>query len=1020
VSGGEVKVAVDIVGRIPQRAQLSRWLTSAISGQPVVVVIDGPPGVGKSTMVNWLVTQANDLGATNRVVAVPEQGDVADDLRLAIADTDENMRRGVPHVMIVDDAHWLDDAGQHLVEHLAFRLGTAAVTGQSTRVCLLLVARDQASSRLMHRLTDEPVTRRLTLGTLDDRESRELASHITPGITDRRTIARLVELSGGNPLTLNALADSISVGEQLPPPSSTTGTIPVEVAWRARLSTLSPEALRSAVVIALAEQTVHHRGADGLDMLVGADAAIDELQSMGAVQRRDGGVVFTHPLLRTTTLDLAAPELVVELAGELLDLLGGTSATTSAGTLVRLSAAARRTGDDHHRKLVGLAYHEAIDHGSWSAAGDLAEQLVETADDLPERANWMHRLGTARFNELDRDEATQRLIEAAELYESCADGAPADEATRYRNGRAECLLLALRTDFTRSGRRRHAHLDELVAELIEDESIDRHWRARSAAILAEVSWSDPRHDRRQEFVESAQTLSAQTVLDGIKDPLTENMVHFATGLHRLAVLDLPGATESFTLAHEACSELADPWWLGGDLARRGLVALVAGDPMAAISDSNLAAELSGAASNWAEHGMALAVRSVAATRLGRFADGDSDMESTILSARRADSGDPLLVSLSAAMWRRAVRGDEVGVAALRDLGRQHQMFIPFAEFIATALLGGVERAMEDARPRWTSPRKELSLRNIGFYLTQLEAAVLAGNLEVVDDLFRLFDPVYELGVRASNDWPTSVALVMTSAAIELGDSSTDLWIERAQESASEAGSILEQAVLDVYRSRHAFARGGGGQAQLDEGRAALVTLDGLGAPLLARLQRDRLTSVVGKLGMPSGRVRTVMFTDIVDSTRLMSSAGNAAWAVVLGEHHRLVRAVVGQHRGSIMTATGDGFSSWFERPGDAANAARALHDAIEHAALVVPGGIVKVRVGLASGSVFDLGVDASGMAVAEAARVMATADAGETHVSQSVIDHGLDVPIGRSVGVYTLKGLPHPVEIFELAQADAL
>jgi class 3 adenylate cyclase len=77
-------------------------------------------------------------------------------------------------------------------------------------------------------------------------------------------------------------------------------------------------------------------------------------------------------------------------------------------------------------------------------------------------------------------------------------------------------------------------------------------------------------------------------------------------------------------------------------------------------------------------------------------------------------------------------------------------------------------------------------------------------------------------------------------------------------------------------------------------------------------------------------------------------------------------------------------------------------------------------VGLASGSVFDLGVDASGMAVAEAARVMATADAGETHVSQSVIDHGLDVPIGRSVGVYTLKGLPHPVEIFELAQADAL
>ena len=181
------------------------------------------------------------------------------------------------------------------------------------------------------------------------------------------------------------------------------------------------------------------------------------------------------------------------------------------------------------------------------------------------------------------------------------------------------------------------------------------------------------------------------------------------------------------------------------------------------------------------------------------------------------------------------------------------------------------------------------------------------------------------------------------------------------------------------------------------------------------LQRERLTSVVGQIGMPSGRVRTVMFTDIVDSTRLMSSAGNAAWAVILGEHHRLVRTVVGQNRGSIMTATGDGFSSWFELPDDAVNAARTLHRSIENAALDVPGGSVRVRVGLASGSVFDLGDDASGMAVAEAARVMATAGPGETHLSKSVIDHGLDVPVGRSVGVYSLKGLPDPW-IFELAR----
>ena len=448
------------------------------------------------------------------------------------------MRRSVPQLLVIDDAHWLDDTGQHLVEHLAFRLGTAAVTGQPARVCLLLVARPEPS-RLMSHLVDEPITRRMSLSTLDDREARELARQITPGITDRRTLARLAELSGGNPLTLSALADSIALGEVLPSPASTTGTIPVEVAWRARLATLSTEALRAAVLIALAEQAMQSRGTHGVDVLAGADAAVAELQAMGAIQRGGGGVSFTHPLLRTTALDLASPALVVDVAGQLLDQLDVAGGSTAAGTLVRLSAAAHRTGDEHHRNLVHRAYDEAIEHASWSAAGDLAEYLVETATDAPDRAHWTHRLGTARFNELDRDEATKRLVEAADLYETCVDGASSNEAAEYRNGRAECLLLALRTDFTRSGQRRHPQLDQQVEELIGDESIARQWRARSAAILAEVSWSAPRQDRRKKFVDIAQEL-----LDGVDEPLTEFLVHFATGWDRLAVLDLDVATRS--------------------------------------------------------------------------------------------------------------------------------------------------------------------------------------------------------------------------------------------------------------------------------------------------------------------------------------------------------------------------------------------------------------------------------------------------------------------------------------------
>jgi class 3 adenylate cyclase len=995
-------VAVDIVGRISQRAQLLRWLAGAIDGHPAVVILDGPPGVGKSTLVEWLIAQSAERGAMRQLVAVPEQGDVADELRRALDEVDDRLRRGVPQLVVIDDAHWLDDAGQHQIEHLAFRLATASLTGQQARICVLLVARDEPSWRLMARLIDEPITRRITLDVLDDREARELATRISPGITDRRTIARLVELSGGNPLTLNALADSMAVGEALPPPASTTGTIPVEVAWRARLSTCSADALRAAVVIALAAPPVQHRVSGDADLLAGAESAVEELVSIGAVRRSRDGVAFTHPLLRTTALDLAEPELICEVAGDLLDRLdGGIDRAAGAGMLVRLADAARRTASDRYLELLRSAYHEAIGHGSWSAAGDLAESIVERAADDSERAYWLERLGKARFNELDRDEATAHLIEAAELHSRSVDGA---------NGRAECLLLALRTDFTRSGFRRHPDLDAQVNSLIDDVSVDRHWRAQSAAILAEISWAGPHHEDRLQFVDTAHLLA-----EGIDDPMTRFQVNFATGWHHLATLQLEGAQRYFTLADEASRAQPDPWWLSASVARRGLVDLLEGNPMAAITDTTAAAETSTRSSNWAEHGQAVAARSVAETRLGRFADADNDTESTMLSARRADSAYPFLECLPTAMWRRAVRGDEAGVDAVRGIARQVQIYMPFAELVAVSLLRGIDAALDDVTPRWALPRAGLSFRNIGFHSAQFEAAVIAGNLEILDGLYSMFGDAYQRGVRAASDWPTSVALAMASAAIDLGDGAAESWIDRAQESAAEAGSVLEQAIVDVCRSRHAFAHGRGGQVELDRGRAALETLDGLGAPLLARLQRERLTAVVGQVGMPAGRERTVMFTDIVNSTSLMSSAGNAGWAVVLGEHHRLVRTVVGQHRGSIMTATGDGFAAWFEQPGDAVEAARALHQAIDLAGLVVPGGTVKVRVGIASGSVFDLGSDASGMAVAEAARVMSTAGPGEIHVSRSVVDHGFAVAADCSIGLHTLKGLPQPIEIFSLA-----
>ncbi|MDP9463005.1 MAG: adenylate/guanylate cyclase domain-containing protein, partial [Actinomycetota bacterium] len=983
MSPAEVKVVVGIVGRISQRAQLSRWLAAAIDGQPVVVVVDGPPGVGKSTLVDWLVSQAAERGASHGVVTVPERGDVAEEVRIGAGVIDEQLRSGQPQLLVIDDAQWLDEAGQHQVEHMAFRLGTASLTGQPARVCLVLVVRDEAtSSKLVSRLIDEPITRRLSVGALDDREARELARRISPGFTDHRTIARLVELSGGNPLTLGALADSISVGEVLPSPASTTGTIPVEVAWRARLSMLSNDALRAAVVIAMAENAVWRRQADDIDLLQGADAAVEELVAIGAVRRTTGGVNFTHPLLRTTALDLAPAEFVTEIAGDVLDRLEGASSRSgSAGTLVRLSATARRTGTEHHRHLVRTAFDEAIEHGSWSAAGDLAEYLAESALDLADRAHWLERLGRARFNELDRDEATSQLIEAADAYSesSSATDDPMQRAD-MRSCRAQCLLLAMRADFTRAGPRGHAELDDEIQALADDDRLPAQWRAHAASILAEATFFSPWHERRAALIEAAQRHARSMVDEGVDDVLTNARVQFAVGLHHLALLNLNDARGAFESGHALSLAQPDQWWVGGSLIRQASVELCQGELLLAARHAS--ASLAGLATvaNWAEHGFAAAVHAVALTRLSRFSEAEADSESALLSGRRADSPNPAAILAPIGAWRCAVRGDRDGLEAMLALARRHQLFIPFAEFVAQVIMdGSTDPVGVDPQPRWTPPRRDLGARNLGFHLAQIEAATIVGELEVVDVLKAALSKLHERGVEASFDWPTSLPAAIASAAIELGDVDASTWLDRARVAAVASGSPLDVARNTIEHVRWAFASGSGGQDDLDRARAALADIDTLGAPLLARFDRGRLTAVAGRLGASAGRLRTVMFTDIVDSTRLMASAGNAAWTVVLAEHHRIVRSTVTRFGGSVMTSTGDGFSAWFEHPVDAVAAAAALHEALDVAALSVPGGLVQVRIGVSTGPVFDLGADVSGMAVAEAARVMSTAGARQTH-----------------------------------------
>jgi class 3 adenylate cyclase/pimeloyl-ACP methyl ester carboxylesterase len=151
---------------------------------------------------------------------------------------------------------------------------------------------------------------------------------------------------------------------------------------------------------------------------------------------------------------------------------------------------------------------------------------------------------------------------------------------------------------------------------------------------------------------------------------------------------------------------------------------------------------------------------------------------------------------------------------------------------------------------------------------------------------------------------------------------------------------------------------------------------------------------------------TVLFTDIVGSTRRAAEVGDQAWLRLLEEHDRAARRAVAQHRGTLVKTTGDGILATFDGPGRAIRCALAFGAAA--ARLGLP-----VRAGLHTGEIELLSEDVGGIAVHAAARVMARAGPGEVLVSRVVTDLVAGAGLGFSGrGTQELEGIPGSWDLF--------
>src|SRR5947209_1291133 len=144
---------------------------------------------------------------------------------------------------------------------------------------------------------------------------------------------------------------------------------------------------------------------------------------------------------------------------------------------------------------------------------------------------------------------------------------------------------------------------------------------------------------------------------------------------------------------------------------------------------------------------------------------------------------------------------------------------------------------------------------------------------------------------------------------------------------------------------------------------------------------------------------TVLFTDIVDSTKRAVELGDQRWKELLGRHDALVRRQLERFHGREVNTTGDGFLARFDGPARAIRCAMAIRDVLRSLGL-------EVRAGVHTGEVELSDRDISGIAVHLAARVAAAAGPGEVLVSRIVVD--LVAGSGLSFadhGEHALKGV---------------
>ena len=300
-----------------------------------------------------------------------------------------------------------------------------------------------------------------------------------------------------------------------------------------------------------------------------------------------------------------------------------------------------------------------------------------------------------------------------------------------------------------------------------------------------------------------------------------------------------------------------------------------------------------------------------------------------------------------------------------------------AELAAARNWGTTEQAREQAQNRAAQrlgvPHEQRHTLAVDEDLVHRYARVTRNTLspDVAEELTRIL-------------WQTDVRDILpsvhTPAALIVGEADA----QAEKEEAEYVASLMPNATVRVLQGRSGL--------QTDEQMAIIRELGGI--------ERSSAVSTV---------LVTVLFTDIVDSTRKQAELGDRRWRELVLAHHSAVRGALSTWDGTEHDTAGDGFFASFVGP------ARAIHCAQEIAAKVSSLGI-ETRAGVHIGECEVIDGKPGGLAVTIGARIAARAGASEILVSRTVKDLVAGSGLAfADAGEHELKGLPGTWELYRAA-----